>query len=172
MSRRSKRRERRAALVQQGEPGRVPAAPPSAEDPIVRTVVRAAFALLLLLAVLLLWRGHNAPGGGFIAGLLFAVSLTLQRIASGKRAIKLEPLRLIPWGAGLAFLTGLVPYLLGAPYLKSAYGYITTPLTGEFEWASALLFDLGVFAVVVGAALAISEALIEVRPAELVEDDR
>lgn len=165
------RRERRAALIVQGEPPRQPPAPPSANDPILSSIARPAFALMMLLALLLLWRGHNLPGGGFIAGLLTVCALILQRIASGTSPITLEPLRLVPWGAGLAFATGLVPYLLGKPFLKSDYGYITTLLTGKFEWASALLFDFGVFLVVVGAALAITEALIEVKPQELTEDD-
>ncbi|WP_420595499.1 MnhB domain-containing protein [Deinococcus sp.] len=170
-ARRKARQTRRAALVRQGEPLHAPAAPPTPTDPILQTITRAALALMLLLALLLLWRGHNAPGGGFIAGLLTVVALTLHRIANGAPALKFEPLRLIPWGAGLALLTGLVPYLLGQPFLKSAYGYVTTPLTGEFEWATALLFDLGVFGVVVGAALTITEALIDVQPRERVAGD-
>ena len=71
----------------------------------------------------------------------------------------------------LAFLTGLVPYLFGGPYLKTAFGYVTTALTGEFEWATALLFDLGVFVAVVGAGLHICYALIEVNPTQRVEGD-
>lgn len=140
-------------------------------DPVLIITSRAAFALIMLFAVLLLWRGHNAPGGGFIAGLMTVCALLLHRIATGSSALSLPPMRLVPVGLALAFLTGLVPYLLGKPFLKTDYGYITTTLTGEFEWASAMLFDIGVFLVVVGAGLGLAEALIEVRPDEQVEGD-
>lgn len=148
-----------------------PAPAPLTNDPILRSTSQAVFALVLLFAFLLLWRGHNAPGGGFIAGLMTTCALILHRIANGTSALRTDPARLVPWGLALAFGTGLVPYLLGKPFLKSDYGYITTALTGEFEWATALLFDLGVFLVVVGASLAIAYALISVHPQETVEGD-
>ncbi|CAM3802599.1 MnhB domain-containing protein [Deinococcus frigens] len=141
-------------------------------DPILKTISRAAFALVMLFALLLLWRGHNAPGGGFIAGLMTVGALILHRIANGDSALRLDPVKFIPWGLALSLTTGLVPYLLGRSFLKSDYGYITTALTGEFEWATALLFDLGVYLVVVGAGLSLAYALIEVEPTELVEGDR
>lgn len=140
-------------------------------DPILRTISRSVFALVILFALLLLWRGHNAPGGGFIAGLMTVCALILHRIANSNSALRLDPVKFIPWGLALSLTTGLVPYLLGRPFLKSDYGYITTALTGEFEWATALLFDLGVFLVVVGVGLALAYALIDVEPTELVEGD-
>lgn len=140
-------------------------------DPILKTISRAAFALVMLFALLLLWRGHNAPGGGFIAGLMTVCALILHRIANGDSALRVDPVKFIPWGLALSFTTGLVPYLLGRPFLKSDFGYLTTALTGEFEWATALLFDLGVYLVVVGAGLSLAYALIEVEPSERVEGD-
>ncbi|GGL68228.1 cation transporter [Deinococcus aerolatus] len=161
-------------------PRRVPKKAPKAEpgpgdllinDPILKTISRAAFALVILFALLLLWRGHNAPGGGFIAGLMTVGALILHRIANGDSALRADPTKVIPWGLALSLTTGLVPYLLGGPFLKSDYGYITTALTGEFEWATALLFDLGVFLVVVGVGLSLAYDLIEVQPTERVEGD-
>ena len=167
----------RQPLRQEPKPASAPSPRPpvpvdlSGDDPVLRTVSRAAFALIMLFALLLLWRGHNAPGGGFIAGLMTACALLLHRIATGESALKLAPLKLLPWGLAVAFLTGLVPYLLGKAFLKSDYGYLTTALTGEFEWATALIFDLGVYAVVVGATLAIAQALTDVNPSEQVAED-
>ncbi len=141
-------------------------------DPILQTVSRASFALIILFAFLLLWRGHNAPGGGFIAGLMTVCALLLHRIATGKDAARrLKPTALIPLGVGTSFLTAFIPYVLGHPFLKTAYGYISTPLTGEFEWTSAMIFDIGVFLTVLGAGLSIAYALIEVNPLERVRED-
>ncbi|MFC6592838.1 MnhB domain-containing protein [Deinococcus lacus] len=146
------------------------AIPPSVQnDPILRSVTRPAFALIMLLTLLLFWRGHQAPGGGFVGGAMTVCAVLLYRIAVGTSPLKFSPARLIPWGLGLSFMTGFVPYLLGKPFLKSDYGYLTTALTGEFEWASALLFDLGVFLLVIGGGLSIAFALIEVEPTEEVD---
>lgn len=153
--------------------GPTPAPPPLGGDPILRTVSRAAFALIMLFALLLLWRGHNAPGGGFIAGLMTVCALILHRMSTGTDALRrIDPISLVPVGTALSFLTGLVPYLLGKPFLKTDFGYITTPLTGEFEWASAMIFDIGVYLVVIGAGLGIAYALMDVNPQERVQEDR
>jgi multicomponent Na+:H+ antiporter subunit B len=131
------------------------------DDPILRTVARLAFYLVLVFAIHLLWRGHHWPGGGFIAGLMTAAGMILYRVAFGKQATRLEPRTLLPWGLVVAALTGVGAMVLGFPFLTSDYGYITTPLTGEFEWATALVFDIGVFLVVVGMTNTVIYALAE-----------
>jgi multicomponent K+:H+ antiporter subunit A len=126
---------------------------------IMATLTRILLPLALLVAVFILLRGHNQPGGGFIAGLITAVALIVQYLASGaawthhRMALAGHPL--IVWGLALAAFTGLASWLFGYPYLTSAYGHLNWPLTGEFELASAMAFDLGVFLVVVGATLMI-----------------
>ena len=112
-------------------------------------------------------RGHNAPGGGFIAGLIVAVAALLARMASGRRLFTIPPRVLIPYGLLMAIATGVVPMFLGLPFLKSAFGFRTWPLIGEFEWATAVLFDLGVFMVVIGVTLTIINLLAEDADAEL-----
>jgi multicomponent K+:H+ antiporter subunit A/multicomponent Na+:H+ antiporter subunit A len=116
---------------------------------------------LIAIAIHFFLRGHNAPGGGFIAGLVVAVAALLYRMALRERLLNFPPRLLIPWGLLLAMLTGAVPLLLGEAFLKSAYGYLTWPLIGEFEWATAVVFDLGVLLVVVGGTLTIIDVLAE-----------
>lgn len=141
-------------------------------DPIVNTVTLPAFALLAMMTLLMFWRGHQLPGGGFVGGALIVCALLLFRIAAHRTALNINFTRLIPLGVAISFATGLVPYLLNKGFLKSDYGYLTTPITGEFEWASAMLFDLGVFLTVMGGAMTIAESLIDIDPNELTEDDR
>ncbi|GHG09574.1 hypothetical protein GCM10017783_22590 [Deinococcus piscis] len=141
-------------------------------DPIVNTVTLPAFALILLMTLLMFWRGHQLPGGGFVGGALTVCALLLYRISAHSSALNINFTRLIPIGLSIAFMTGLVPYLLNKGFLKSDYGYLTTFITGEFEWASAMLFDLGVFLSVLGGAMTITESLIDIAPGELTEDDR
>lgn len=131
-------------------------------DPVLRTVSRAAFALVMLFGLLLFWRGHNAPGGGFIGGLTVVAALVLHRIAYGSPALRIPPRLLVAPGLLLALGTGLATYVLGQPFLKSYFGYIYPPVIGEFEWTTALAFDLGVLLVVVGGVMSIIDDLIEV----------
>ena len=121
--------------------------------------------ILLAIGFHFFLRGHNAPGGGFIAGLIVAVTALLARMALERKLLKLEPQSLVPVGLLIALVTGLVPMLFGDAFLKSAYGYQTWAFVGTFEWATAALFDLGVFLVVVGSTLTIIDLLAE-DPAE------
>ena len=130
-----------------------------AHPTIMATLTRILLPLALLVAVFILLRGHNQPGGGFIAGLITAVALIVQYLANGtvwthqRMASDSHPL--LAWGLGIATLTGLASWLFGYPFLTSTYGHMDWPIVGEFELASAMAFDLGVFLVVVGATLMI-----------------
>jgi multicomponent K+:H+ antiporter subunit A len=126
---------------------------------ILSSLARLVLPLTLLMAVFILLRGHNLPGGGFIAGLITAIALILQYLANGVAWTRERlPGRMQPLiGAGLliATLVGLVSFLLGYPFLTTTFGHFDWPLVGEFELASAMIFDLGVWLVVVGATLLI-----------------
>jgi multicomponent K+:H+ antiporter subunit A len=105
--------------------------------------------------VFILLRGHNQPGGGFIAGLVLAVALSLQAMAQGLDS--LAPLRpalhpLLSGGLAVAAATGAAAFVFAHPFLTSASGHPVLPLVGAVPLASALLFDLGVW-LVVGAAM-------------------
>lgn len=142
-------------------------------DPIVKTTMPPAFGLIMLLTLLMFWRGHQLPGGGFVGGALTVCALVLYRIAESDEILsKYDFPRLVAVGLAIAFTTGFVPYLLQKGFLNSDFGYLTLPVIGEFEWASAMLFDLGVFLVVVGGSMTIINALVEIDPKHVMEGDR
>jgi multicomponent K+:H+ antiporter subunit A len=127
--------------------------------PIMQTLTRLLFPLMLLVAVFIFLRGHNLPGGGFIAGLIAAVALISQYLANGiawtNARIKIDMHVIIGFGLMSAVITGIVSMLLSYPFLTSAFTYLKWPLVGKFEIASAMAFDLGVFLVVIGATVLI-----------------
>jgi multicomponent K+:H+ antiporter subunit A len=132
---------------------------PQAHPVFLRVVSRPVLPMALLVAAYIFLRGHNMPGGGFIAGLIAAVALTLQYMANGlmwthkRRRTTFRPV--VASGILLAGLAGVGSWLFGAPFLTSWFTHAHLPLIGEFEIATALIFDLGVFLTVVGGTLLI-----------------
>jgi len=116
-----------------------------------------------VIAVYFFMRGHNMPGGGFVAGLIFATALIVQYMVAGtdwvEDHLRLRPHRWIAWGLATACGTGLGAWLLGYPFLTSHTAHLALPLLGEVHVPSAFVFDLGVFLVVVGATMLILVAL-------------
>ena len=122
---------------------------------IFRTVGSLLFFLLNVFALYLLLRGHNLPGGGFIGGLGSAISLIMLSLAFGvertQQILRIDPVRLATFGLVLAFATALAPVLLGEPFLKHFHFHFHgLPLFGDLYVGTPLLFDVGVFLVVVG----------------------
>jgi multicomponent K+:H+ antiporter subunit A len=126
---------------------------------IMQTLMRLLLPLMLMVAIYIFLRGHNLPGGGFIAGLIAGVALIVQYLANGikwtKERLKFNPQIIIAIGLLIATLTGTTSIVLGYPFLTSAFTYLHWPLVGKFEIASAIAFDLGVFMVVVGSTITI-----------------
>ena len=126
-------------------------------------IARLLLPVSLVVAAHFLLRGHDEPGGGFVAGLIVAIAMLTQYIVSGtrwtERHAHLNPPRWIAVGLLLAALTGLVAVAFGYPFLTTRTMHATLPLVGEVHLPSATFFDLGVFAVVVGATLLILTAL-------------
>lgn len=118
---------------------------------------RLLLPLALMAGLYIFLRGHNEPGGGFIAGLVFSIALLMQFMASGwgwaDARLRADNHNLISWGVLIAGLTGVGSILFGAPFLTSAFDYFTLPVVGEFELATAMLFDIGVALTVVGAVM-------------------
>jgi multicomponent K+:H+ antiporter subunit A len=126
-------------------------------------LMRPLLPLAIAVSVYIFLRGHNLPGGGFIAGLVTAVALMLQYLASGidfaTARLRIDYVRVIGFGLAVATLTGLASWLFGRPFLTSTFAYIHAPVVGKFEVASAMAFDLGVYLVVVASVLLILSAL-------------
>ncbi|HXH08296.1 MAG TPA: MnhB domain-containing protein [Alphaproteobacteria bacterium] len=132
---------------------------------ILTTVTRLVFFIILLFSIYLLLRGHNSPGGGFIAGVMTALGILLQSIAADLRYVRqifrVEPRLLVAVGLSTSFTTGLVPLALGYPFLTSTFGHFYVPILGEVEIATAMFFDFGVYFVVVGGTLLMMMTLAE-----------
>lgn len=126
---------------------------------ILNVVAQLMLPLAILLAVYIFLRGHNQPGGGFIAGLITAVAILLQYMARGIEWTNQRLLLSFPMittaGLGVAVATGLGSWAFGYPFLTSAFDYFYFPVIGKTELATALLFDVGVYLTVVGATLMI-----------------
>jgi multicomponent K+:H+ antiporter subunit A len=108
-------------------------------------------------AIFLLMRGHDSPGGGFVAGLAMATGIILLYIARGARwveaRLRISPVRWMSLGLLLSVLTGAGAWLVGYPFLTSHSTYAELPFVGSVPLASAMVFDLGVFVLVVGATV-------------------
>jgi multicomponent K+:H+ antiporter subunit A len=144
-------------------------------------MMRPLLPLALAVSVYIFLRGHNLPGGGFIAGLIAAVAFMLQYLASGidfaTSRMRIDYIRVLGAGLLIATATGLASWLFGRPFLTSTFGYVHPPVIEKFELASAMVFDLGVFLVVVASILlalselgTLSRREIDARPSSREED--
>ncbi|MEM6577165.1 MAG: hydrogen gas-evolving membrane-bound hydrogenase subunit E, partial [Pseudomonadota bacterium] len=126
--------------------------------PLMMVVVtRILMPIAIVVGLYIFLRGHNEPGGGFVAGLVVAIALLMQYMASGfawtQDRKRIEYHTMIGLGVVIAGLTGVGAWLAGAPFLTSAYTYVHLPPIEEFELATAMLFDLGVFLTVLGGVM-------------------
>jgi multicomponent K+:H+ antiporter subunit A len=132
---------------------------PDSHPLLLAVVSQSLLPLALLVSAYIFLRGHNMPGGGFIAGLITAVAIIQQYVAHGvdwvKPRMKIDYQILIGSGIFIAAMTGLGSWVFGRPFLTSWFDHFHLPLVGEFELASAMMFDLGVYLTVIGATMLI-----------------
>ena len=143
--------------------------PRNAQDTAVGYLMVPAVLVRLLLpfaavvSAYIFIRGHNEPGGGFVAGLVLSVALILQYIISGVEWVEahlpLVPRRWIATGLLCALATGAGAVALGYPFLTTHTAHLHLPWLGDVHVASALFFDIGVFTLVVGSTLLILTAI-------------
>jgi multicomponent K+:H+ antiporter subunit A len=135
---------------------------------------RLLLPLAVVIGLYIFLRGHNLPGGGFIAGLVISIAILMQYMASGfewaSHRRPIEHHTLIALGVLVAAATGIGSLAFDAPLFTSSFGYFNLPLIGELELATAMAFDLGVALAVVGAVmLALAELAHVAQRAEKLE---
>jgi multisubunit Na+/H+ antiporter MnhB subunit len=139
---------------------------------MMKIAVRVIVPLIFIFAAYVFFKGHNSPGGGFIAGLIASVGIVLYRMAEGRDAfMSLVPVRpgtIVGTGLLIALATGLAPMVYGLmtrqvfPFLTSHNEYWNLPFSeDDFHFTSVLFFDLGVFIVVVGVSVVMINRLEE-----------
>lgn len=125
---------------------------------ILRTSARLLLPALLLFSLIVLLRGHNAPGGGFIGGLIAASGFALHALANGRETalatLRVEPIALLGAGLLLAVLSGVAGMVAGEPFLTHQWAILDLGLT-TLPLGTALPFDVGVYLVVLGAVTTI-----------------
>ena len=126
-------------------------------------LMRPLLPLALTVSIYIFLRGHNVPGGGFVAGLITSVALVLQYLANGidfaQPRLPQRPAALLALGLLLAAGIGVASWPFGRPFLTSAHGHVHLPLLGDIELATAMVFDLGVYVVVVTVVVTLLSGL-------------
>lgn len=132
---------------------------------IFRTVAPYLAALMVLFSVFVLLRGHNEPGGGFIGGLIAASAIAIYGIAAGveevRKALVFHPIAVAGLGVFLAAIAGFLSLFVEAPFLKGLWLFLEMSDGSELALSTPMLFDIGVYLVVVGAISSIALALEE-----------
>ena len=126
---------------------------------VLETGVITVSAPLLAFSLYLLFAGHNQPGGGFAGGLVAGITILLAWSAGGLEVVRrVLPIRsTVLMGAGLivAVTVGLAAAIPGLAFLESGYVELSVPVVGKVKLVSALVFDIGVYLVIVGITLAL-----------------
>ena len=133
---------------------------------ILTAGARLLVALLLVFSIFMLLRGHNVPGGGFIGGLIGAVGFVVYAIACGtseaREALRLPPEKIAMAGLGIALFSGFMAFVMSdAPFTGQWLFIGATEIEKGLPLSSVLVFDIGVYLVVMGAILALVFALEE-----------
>jgi multicomponent K+:H+ antiporter subunit A len=149
---------------------------PASQSLLLALAARLLLPFAVLVSIYFYLRGHNAPGGGFIAGLVLAIAMILQFIAQGQpwaaARVTTDFRGLIGGGLAIAGATGAASGIFAAPFLTSTHAYLALPIVGAIPLASAALFDLGVFLTVVGATLVALVSIGRIGGAARAEDAR
>ncbi len=135
---------------------------------IFQTAAKVLLPVMLVLSVVVLLRGHNEPGGGFVGGLLAASAFSLYALSHGaaeaRRVLRINPITLIGLGLVIAVLSGVPAFFQAEPFLKGLW--VTIPLPGfddPIKFGTPVVFDVGVMMIVLGGTLLMAITLEELR---------
>ncbi len=133
---------------------------------ILSAATRILVSLMLVFSLFMLLRGHNEPGGGFIGGLLAATGYALYAIAHGaaaaRRALRMDPRMIAMIGLGVALVAGLLAAVAGDAFLTGLWWFAGADGDSKgLPISTVLMFDIGVYLVVIGAVLTFVFALEE-----------
>lgn len=139
------------------------AAPRPRPSVILDTLLDMVFRTALVFSAFLLFAGHNAPGGGFVGGLVAATALVLRYVAGGApevdEIVPVSETTLLGSGLLVAALTGMGGWLMGDAFFFAGHLEADVPVLGHLKASSALAFDIGVYLIVVGLGLALVRSL-------------
>lgn len=132
-------------------------------DIIFQTVTKIVVFIIIIYSLHLFFSGHYTPGGGFIGGLMTAAALVLLLLAFDIKtvvnALQVDYLKLTATGLLIAVLTGIGSFFFNVPFLTHTFSYVQLPLLGKTSLATAVLFDLGVYLVVIGVTMTIIQTI-------------
>ena len=131
---------------------------------ILATATRLLIPLMLIFSIFLLIRGHNEPGGGFVGGLVAGAAFTLYAavygVSQAQNALRFDPKQVVGFGLLVAVVSGLLAFIQGLPFMTGLWYKEPLPVIGKV--GTPLLFDVGVYLVVLGIAATIVFTLFEV----------
>ncbi|MBD8070491.1 Na(+)/H(+) antiporter subunit B [Bacillus sp. PS06] len=132
-------------------------------DLILQTITKIAIFIILAFSLHLFFAGHYTPGGGFIGGLMTAAALVLLLLAFDAKTVKkifpFDFIKVAALGLLIAVLTGMGAFLFDVPFLTHTFGYFDIPILGHTGLATAVLFDIGVYLVVIGVTMTIIQTI-------------
>ncbi|CAM4251106.1 Na(+)/H(+) antiporter subunit B [Lacicoccus alkaliphilus] len=134
-------------------------------DMMFRVFIRLIAIIVVTFSIYLFFSGHNAPGGGFIGGLMTAIAILVMYLVFGTKTMNAALPFNYPYMMSIGLLvaagTGIISVAFGYPYLKQFFDYFQIPIFGEVELTTALIFDLGVYLLVVGSAMTFILSIVE-----------
>lgn len=134
-------------------------------DMMFQVFIRLISIVVATFSVYLFFSGHNEPGGGFIGGLMTAIAILVLYLIFGKdlinKALPINYTYVMGVGLLLGGATGIISWVFGYPYLTQFFDYFQFPVFGEVELTTALIFDLGVYLLVVGCAMTLILTIVE-----------